>query len=108
MEKTYGFVAEDNTGVAFGQPGQRQHDTTKDKCYHCLEQGYHAKECLKRETDEWQEGADFFNVENEVEEIEAELARPNLWDGADFFNMDEEMEIIDGVGVLKPLNADKG
>ena len=98
-----GMVVQDATGVAFGQAGERQRDKSNDKCYHCLEKGRHAKECPKREADERQEGADFFNVDEEAEGIEEELEHMGLTHGADFFNTDiesEEIDIVDGVGFL--------
>eukprot|EP00804_Cyclotella_cryptica_P009344 CCRYP_009005-RD/>CCRYP_009005-RD protein AED:0.36 eAED:0.36 QI:20/0.12/0.11/1/0/0/9/0/1019 len=96
-----GMVVQDAAGVAFGQTGERQRDKSNDKCYHCLEKGHHAKECPKREADERQEGADFFNVEEEAQEIEEELERMGIAHGADFFNAEfqsNDIDIIDGVG----------
>jgi hypothetical protein len=68
-----GMVMQDAAGVAFRQPGQREHDKSNDKCYHCLEKGHHTKESPKRASDEQHEGADFFNVDEEAAEIENEL-----------------------------------
>ena len=97
------MVVHDATGVAFGQVGQRQRDKTNDKCYHCLEKGHHAKECPKRKADQQQEGADFFNVDEEAEGIKRELEQMGITHGADFFNTEldpEEVDIVDGMGFL--------
>ena len=68
----------------------KQHDKSKDKCYHCQKEWNHAKECPN------------------ADELEKELEECNQ-EGADFFNMDEEeLKVIEGVGFLQRGTKDTG
>jgi hypothetical protein len=96
------FVIQENTGVSFRQPGQRQRDTSKDKCYYCLV-GHHTKNCANREAEKMHQGEDVLNVKEEEKEVETELAASRLQDGAEFFDVNvsgEELEFMQGVGFL--------
>ena len=95
-------MIQENTVVSFRQPGQRQRDSSKDKCCCCLV-GHHTKNYTKREAEEMHQDADVFNVIEEEKEIETELAASRLEDGAEFFDVNvsgEELEFMEGFGFL--------
>ncbi len=87
-------------GVTFAQTGQggrqgKGRDASKDKCFNCGTVGRHAKDCQNNaEAGKEKSGTNFFNVDEEADQLEADMEGMLLEEGTDFFNL------IEGVGFL--------